>query len=159
LLYARLQKPAALESVSCKAIFEQVKADLADQLAASKAMLSAEALPDVIGDSDRLYQLLLNLVANANKFRRTGEVPQIRIFAEERKREWTFCVEDNGIGVEPEYSTVIFDAFRQLHSQSAYEGSGLGLMICRQIVEQHGGRIWVESEPKSGSRFYFTLQK
>jgi len=120
LLYARLQKPAALESVSVQATFEQAKTDLADQLAASKATVSAGVLPTVIGDPDRLYQLLLNLMANSNKFRRADEAPRIAVSAVEGPSEWTFCVEDNGIGVEAEYSSIIFEAFQRLHSQAAF---------------------------------------
>jgi hypothetical protein len=158
LAYARLQKPPASRRVDCSVILERVRGDLGEQLAVSGASLNVGSLPTVMGDPDRLYQLFLNLIGNANKFRRPGESPRISVLAESKSGEWLFTVEDDGIGVDAEHAGAIFDSFHRLHSQSEYEGSGLGLMICRQIVEQHGGKIWVESALVRGSRFIFTLK-
>lgn len=159
LAYAGLQKPAAASPVNCDVLVEQIRTDLARDLSASNAVLKVGPLPTVVGDAERLYQLFLNLVANANKFRRPGEPPCIAVSAEERGQDWLFSVEDNGIGVDSKYADLVFESFQRLNSQDAYEGSGLGLMICRQIVEQHGGRIWLESQPGKGCRFHFTLSK
>jgi signal transduction histidine kinase len=155
--YARLQRPASLANVPCDTLIDQVRSDLADTLAASQATLSADGMPTVHGDADRLYQLFLNLISNALKFRRADVPPRVTVSAREQGTDWSFCVEDNGIGIEPQHQATVFKAFWRLHAQSKYEGSGLGLAIAQQIVEQHGGRIWVESAPEGGARFCFTL--
>jgi signal transduction histidine kinase len=152
-----LQKPARYVAVNCEALLEQVKTDLAEPLQSSAATIEVGELPWVRGDADRLYQLFLNLVSNAIKFRRAEEPLVLSVLAESRGADAIICVKDNGIGVDPNYLNVIFDAFRRLHTQSAYEGSGLGLAICKQIVEEHGGRIWVRSEPGRGSQFFVAL--
>jgi len=155
--YARLQRPKEFTQVNCQDLALQAKADLADQLVANNAKVEISALPTLVGDPARLYQLFLNLLANANKFRRPGVDPSVVLSSQAKGSEWIFCVEDNGIGIEPEFRTAVFEPFRRLNSNQHYEATGLGLVICRQIVEQHRGRIWVESEPGVGSRFYFCL--
>jgi chemotaxis family two-component system sensor kinase Cph1 len=126
-------------------------------LAKAGATLHAGSLPSLTGDRDRIYQLFMNLIGNALKFQRPDRVPEVRVSALERDGESVLCVADNGIGIAPEYCSAVFDAFRRLHNQSQYEGSGLGLAICQQIVEQHCGRIWVESQLGQGAQFMFTL--
>ena len=101
----------------------------------------------------------MNLISNALKFQRPGAAPRVAIAAEARDAEWVFKVEDNGIGIEAAHVKVVFAAFKRLHAASQYEGSGLGLAICQQVVEQHGGRIWVESDIGQGSRFQFSLPR
>jgi signal transduction histidine kinase len=155
--YARLQRPKAFTEVNCRELALQAKNDLGDQLDRANATVTVGELPTINGDSARLYQLFLNLIANANKFRKPGTDPSVIVSSEAKGVEWIFCVEDNGIGISPEYRTAVFEPFRRLNSNQLYEGTGLGLVICRQIVEQHRGRIWVESEPGVGSRFYFAL--
>ena len=157
LSYAQLRRPAEWTDVDCGTIVAQLRSDLSASLAKSQATLEVERLPVIYGDLDRIYQLFMNLISNALKFQRPGELPNVRVSAEERDGQWVFCVADNGIGIDPEYCKVVFDAFRRLHNQSKYEGSGLGLAICQQIVELHSGRIWVESKLQEGSRFLFTL--
>jgi two-component system, sensor histidine kinase and response regulator len=159
LVYAGLQKPGAHAEVDCDAVLEHVRADLAEALARSEAQLLAEPLPKLRGDVDRIYQLLLNLIGNALKFRSPERPAQIRVWARELPDAHQFCVEDNGIGIDPAHQSGIFDEFERVYSQSQYEGSGLGLAICRQIIAQHGGRIWLESEPGRGSRFFFSLPR
>lgn len=119
---------------------------------------TASNLPVVTGNKLLLYQLFQNLVGNALKYR-GEENPVIAIGCSDRGNEWQFFVKDNGIGIDPRYFDKIFIIFQRLHNKTAYSGTGIGLAICKKIVERHGGRIWVESHPGQGSTFYFTLQK
>jgi light-regulated signal transduction histidine kinase (bacteriophytochrome) len=159
LAYARLQKPIAWITVDCNQTAEQVRADLGERIKAAGATVEIAPLPTIRADSARIYQLFLNLIGNAIKFRRPDTPPHVRVSAEARGNETTFCVADNGIGIAPEHQAVVFEAFRKLHNRTQFEGSGLGLTICQQIVEQHGGRLWVESKPEAGTKFFFTLGK
>jgi light-regulated signal transduction histidine kinase (bacteriophytochrome) len=105
----------------------------------------------------QLAQVFQNLISNAIKFR-SEKVPEIEISAEKKADEWLFSIQDNGIGIDPRFSERIFEVFKRLHKKEEYPGTGIGLSICKKIVERHGGNIWVESEPGKGSIFYFTLQ-
>jgi signal transduction histidine kinase len=113
-------------------------------------------LPSIVAEQTQLTQLFQNLISNAIKFR-GKEPPRITISAEKRDREWILSVADNGIGIAPEYAETIFVIFKRLHTQEEYAGSGIGLAICKKVVEQHGGRIWMESEPGKGSTFKVAL--
>ncbi len=157
--YARLQRPVAHVQVDCNAVLQHVQEDLADRIAASQATLNIGELPTVTGDPDRLYQLFFNLVGNALKFQRPGERPSVSVRAAHQGATTIFCVEDNGIGIDAKHRTKVFDAFLRLHDESRYQGTGLGLAICQHIVEQHHGRMWVESELGSGSRFFVELAR
>jgi two-component system sensor histidine kinase/response regulator len=159
LAYARLQKPAAWTRVDCNQIADQVKADLAERITAASATVEVGALPAVRGDSARVYQLFLNLIGNALKFRRPDAPARVEVTALRAGTETVFTVADNGIGVAPEHQKTVFEAFRRLHNRTQYDGSGLGLAICQQIVEQHGGRIWLESHPDQGAKVHFTFAK
>ena len=135
---------------------ERALAHLRLALEESGAEVKVEPLPWVKGDESQLAQLLQNLVGNAVKFR--GErPPRIRISATREEDTLTVSVEDNGIGIEPQYYERIFAIFQRLHGKEEYPGTGIGLSICKKIVERHGGRIWVESTPGQGSTFRFTL--
>ena len=140
----------------CDEILKQVLAGLKLQIEESGALITSDPLPAVMADASQLYQVFQNLISNAIKFR--GEkIPEIYVSAERKKGELIFSVSDNGIGFEEKYAGKIFDIFKRLYPASKYPGSGIGLTICRKIIERHKGRIWAESEPGKGSVFYFTL--
>jgi signal transduction histidine kinase len=123
----------------------------------SGAEVVAGELPTVCGDERQLVQLLQNFITNAIKFRREGVDPRIEVSAERQDERWLLSVADNGIGIDLSQAERVFEIFQRLHTRDRYEGTGIGLAICRKIVERHGGRIWVESTPGEGSTFYFTL--
>ena len=144
-------KPIDCSSVLSKAIF-----NLQVAIRESGTLVTHDNLPTVMSDSTLLTSLFQNLLGNAIKFR--GEQPlRVHISAERKKNEWQFSVRDTGIGIEPQQTERIFGVFQRLHTREKYKGTGLGLAICKRIVERHGGRIWVESEPGKGSIFYFTI--
>ncbi|KIL99689.1 Phytochrome two-component sensor histidine kinase Cyanobacterial phytochrome B [Paramagnetospirillum magnetotacticum MS-1] len=116
-----------------------------------------EVLPTVLGDAEELMRLFQNLIGNAIKYRDPERKPVISIEAENTGKEWILTVIDNGIGIEPKYFERVFLIFQRLHRRGEYEGTGIGLAVCKKIVEHHGGRIWVESTPGQGSRFSVTL--
>jgi len=155
------------EPTACEAIVDAAVANLKLVVEESGAKLTRGPLPTVMGDAVQLIQLFQNLLGNALKFRREAP-PEMSIGAERRPKadaaslgvppyEWVFHVRDNGIGIEPQYFERIFVIFQRLHTQEQYPGTGIGLAICRKIVERHGGRIWLESETKKGTCFYFAL--
>ena len=124
----------------------------------SEAQISSDPLPNVVADHMQLTQLFQNIISNALKFK--GEnPPRIRITCRERAGEWMFSISDNGIGIAPEYTERIFQMFQRLHGVGKFPGTGIGLAISKRIVERHGGRIWVESEPNQGSTFHFTIAR
>jgi PAS domain S-box-containing protein len=157
LSYSRLgTQGKPLELTGSESALAQALANLQLAIAENEAVVSHDPLPTVWADETQLVQLFQNLVGNAIKFRST-QPPRIHISAEQKEREWLFSVSDNGIGIEPEYAERIFVIFQRLHSQAEYSGTGIGLAFCKRIVERHGGRIWMESQPGQGATFYFTL--
>ncbi len=120
------------------------------------ALVTHDPLPSVKADERQMTQLFQNLISNAIKFR-GQQPPRIHVSATRRDDEWLFSVQDNGIGIDSQYADRIFVIFQRLHNRDEYSGTGIGLAICKKIVERHGGRIWVESEPGKGSIFFFTL--
>lgn len=121
------------------------------------AQISRDPMPKILGDETQLIQLLQNLVGNAIKFRKPDQLPAVRIGATRIGKAWQFSVQDNGIGISPEYFERIFIIFQRLHAKTDYPGTGIGLALCKKIVERHGGRIWVESRPGEGTTFHFTV--
>jgi PAS domain S-box-containing protein len=142
--------------IDCNAVVRQSIANLEIAIAESHATVTHKSLPTINADRTQLIQLFQNLISNAVKFRR-NESPQVRIQAQLRNQEWLFCVRDNGIGIDSKYLTRIFEVFKRLHSRTAFSGTGIGLAICKKIVEGHGGTIWAESQPGLGTAFYFTI--
>ncbi|WP_305880286.1 GAF domain-containing protein [Deinococcus sp. QL22] len=148
---------AALEPVNTGGILVQVRQDLDAQLGRTGAQLELGELPDVRGDASQLRQLFQNLIGNALKFSHPERPPVVRVQAQRDGALVRFSVQDNGVGIAPEYFERIFTIFQRLHTREQYEGSGIGLSIVRKIVERHGGRIWLESTPAMGTTFVFTL--
>jgi PAS domain S-box-containing protein len=122
----------------------------------SGAVVTHDVLPTIRADKTQLSQVLQNLIANAIKYR-SAEVPHVHVAAQNGDNEWIFSVSDNGMGIDPQYFERIFVLFQRLHGQGEFSGTGIGLAICKKIVERRGGRIWVESQPEEGSTFYFTV--
>ncbi len=148
-------KPFA--ATSCEDLFENVIANLQIAIEENSAVITHDPLPVVSSDDVQLTQVFQNLISNAIKFRKKEQPPHIHISARQEGREWSFSFQDNGIGIEPQYKESLFIMFKQVHGRKEYPGTGIGLSICKRIVERHGGRIWVESEHGRGSTFYFTI--
>jgi signal transduction histidine kinase len=146
----------AFEPMDCEGILEKVLANLQTTIDGSAASVTHGALPTIVADASQMLQLFQNLIGNAIKFHSEGS-PHVHVAAEPRGGDWLFSVSDNGIGIEPKYRDRIFVIFQRLHSRSEYPGTGIGLAICKKIVERHSGRIWVESEAGKGSTFHFTI--
>ena len=151
-------KAKPFREVDCAAVVDTVTRSLRMAIEDCGAQLTIEPLPKVMGDALQLEQLFQNLITNAIKFH-GAQAPQVRIEAQAEDGYWSFSVQDNGIGIAPEYFTRIFVLFQRLHHRDAYPGTGIGLAICKKIVEHHGGRIWVESELGKGCAFRFTLPR
>lgn len=144
--------------VSMREAFDRASSLLDVEIRESSATITVADLPEVSGDRSQLVQLLLNLVGNAIKYRGT-EAPRVHLSARSRDTDWLFEVRDNGIGIAPKYHQQVFEIFKRLHDQKQYPGTGIGLAICRRVVDRHGGKIWVESTAGEGSTFFFTLAK
>ena len=142
--------------MECEEVYSAALANLNAAIEEAGAEVAHEPLPALHADPVQLGQVFQNLISNAIKFR-DRQSPRIEVSACRQGAEWTFAVRDNGIGIEAEHAAKIFKAFERLHSQAAYPGSGIGLATCKKIVERHGGRIWMESEPGCGSTFRFTI--
>lgn len=157
LAYSRVgTRGRPFEPTECNAVVDQVLADLAPAIEDSGATIERGDLPTISADPSQIHQLFQNLIGNAMKFR--GErAPVVRVSAKRQDSMWRFSVADNGIGIEPQYQDRIFVLFQRLHSRGEYPGTGIGLAICKRIVERHGGKIWVESVPGESTTFLFTL--
>jgi len=155
--YSKLEtKGKALAPINCSVALEQAVFNLHVAIELSGAKLTYDLLPTVMADATQISSLFQNLIGNSIKYR-GKERPEIHISADKKGDEWLFSVRDNGIGIDSQYFEKILDVFRRLHTREKYDGTGIGLAICKKIVERHGGKIWVESEPDKGSKFYFTI--
>ena len=139
-----------------EAVLARAVANLQTAVQENDALLTHDPLPTVRGDATQLMQLFQNLVGNGLKFR-SDRRPQIHVSARRVGGQWEFSVRDNGIGIAPEYWEQIFIIFQRLHTRKKYPGTGIGLALCKKIVERHGGRIWLDSRPGEGTTFYFTI--
>jgi PAS domain S-box-containing protein len=156
LSYSRAGKGREFAPVDAAAPMRWALANLDLAIAEARAKITYGAMPAVMGDEAQLGELFQNLIGNALKFR-SDRPAEINIAAERKDRLWEFAVSDNGIGIDPRHSSRIFTIFQRLHSRSSYPGTGIGLALCRRIVDRHGGRIWVESEIGKGTTFRFTI--
>ena len=155
--YSRLGTTARpFAPTDCEAVLERALANLTVAVAESGASVTHDPLPVVCIDEQEFVQLFQNLIGNALKFR-SSEWPRIHLSASRSGKDWLFSVRDNGIGIEPRFAERIFVIFQRLHGREEYPGTGIGLALCKKIVERHGGRIWVESELGRGAAFFFTV--
>ncbi|MFL5753866.1 MAG: PAS domain S-box protein [Bacteroidia bacterium] len=159
LAYSRVgRQDSGFDKVDCEKVIAAVMAHLRETIHENKAVITYSSLPTLEGNELMLIQLFQNLISNAIKFHGTSP-PEIHISAKKQKKQWLFSVRDNGIGIDQKFSEKIFIIFQRLHSGSMFEGTGIGLAICKKIVERHGGKIWFESEPGKGATFYFTIKE
>jgi len=159
LAYSRIGRQGnPLVPTDARAAFDQSLVNLRTIIEESGATITHDPLPTVLADPMQLMLLFQNLIGNALKYR-GNHPPEVHVSAQEDENECLFAVRDNGIGIDPKYKDRIFLIFQRLHTRDEYPGTGIGLAICKRIVERHGGRIWVESRPGQGSTFYFTLAR
>ncbi|MGB7749690.1 MAG: PAS domain S-box protein [Verrucomicrobiia bacterium] len=146
------------EPTDSHSVLGEAVRNLAALIEENRAVITNDDLPMVRADASQLALVFQNLVANAIKFRRQ-DLPRIHVSAQDQGREWVFAVQDNGIGIEPRHAERVFVLFQRLHTREEYPGTGIGLAVCKRIVERHGGKIWLASEPGNGSTFFFTIPK
>jgi len=157
LAYSRTTRSEGrIELVSTESACHSALNNLREAIESSGAEITIAPLPEVAADSVMLIQVFQNLIGNAVKYRKDGVAPRVQVTAERQDRQWVFSITDNGIGFDPSEQDV-FELFRRLHPHSGYAGTGVGLTICKRIVNRLGGHIWVESTPEKGSTFRFTL--
>jgi signal transduction histidine kinase len=159
LAYSRVgRRGEVFKPIDCGTVVEAALKNLKVAIEESGAVVTHDPLPTVMADGGQLGQLFQNLIGNALKFR-NEEPPRVHVTSERNGREWVFSVRDNGIGIDPQYAERIFMIFQRLHTREEYSGTGIGLAVCKKIVERHGGRIWVESKPGEGAIFHFTFPR
>lgn len=157
--YSRVQtKAKPFEKIECETALAEAVRNLQMAVQENGAFITHDPLPAIKADPSQIVRVFQNLIGNAIKFRKPEEPPKIHVASEDRGNKWIFSVRDNGIGIEPASKEMIFTIFQRLHGRK-YPGTGIGLAICKRIIERHGGEIWVESEPGKGSVFYFTIPK
>jgi light-regulated signal transduction histidine kinase (bacteriophytochrome) len=155
--YSRVQSRGnPFLATDCEDVFAQVLRALSVRIEETQAVVTSDSLPTVYADRTQLGQLFQNLVGNALKFH-GPRPPRVHVTAKQNGREWVFSVRDEGIGLDPQFAERIFVIFQRLHTRREYPGTGVGLALCKKIVERHGGRIWVNSQPGRGATFFFTL--
>lgn len=159
LTYSQLGKQEfASEWINCKDILDIVLVTSQESILKSKATIKIDTMPDIYASKPQMVQVFQNLISNSIKFHKET-IPELHISAKEYDKEWLFSINDNGIGIDKKYEERIFVIFQRLNSREIYDGTGIGLTICKKIVEKHGGKIWFESELGVGTTFYFTIKK
>ncbi len=155
--YSRVgRSQKSFDLIDCNLVFEDACANLQLAIRKNQASVTRGDLPRVIGDNFQLLQLFQNLIGNAIKYR-SSQPPLVVFGVSRQENNWVFSVQDNGIGIAKQHYQRVFQIFQRLHTQKEYSGTGIGLAICQRIVDRHGGRLWVESEPDRGSTFYFSI--
>jgi light-regulated signal transduction histidine kinase (bacteriophytochrome) len=155
--YSRLgRRPPEIKEVDCAEIVDEALEGVDERIEETGATVKLDVHATIAGDPSELARLFGSLLDNAIKFR-SDAPPEIRVLASRERDGWCFCVRDNGIGIDPAQHERIFEIFQRLHTREEYPGTGVGLAICKKIVDRHGGRIWVESAPGLGSTFCFTI--
>jgi PAS domain S-box-containing protein len=153
------RKTVPFAAVNINDVVHVALSHLSKTVTATQATVEYKDLPTVMGDTYQLVSLFENILDNSLKFRSAGQLPKITISFEEKDDKYIFEIKDNGIGIDNKFHKRIFAIFQRLHTQGEYEGTGIGLAVCKKIVERHGGDMWVESEPGTGSNFYFSIKK
>lgn len=156
--YSLIGRQKSFDTIDLSSVLKEVFANLKTTIEESGAEIEWAGLPTVKANRLGMAQLFQNLIVNAIKYR-SEKIPEILITAESKPDMWIFSIKDNGIGIDPQFKERIFEMFQRLHPKSEYSGTGVGLAVCKKIVENHGGKIWVESQKGSGSVFYFTIRK
>lgn len=149
----------SLRNIPSSVLVQEVLTLLQSAIDISKAKIVCEDLPNIVSDPVLFSRVIQNLVSNAIKFRDPKRQSEVTISAEDRRNKWVFCVKDNGIGISKDYYETVFEYFTRLNSKYDYPGSGIGLAVCKKIIEDFGNTIWIESEVGKGSSFYFTVDK
>ena len=157
LAYSRVGTQAKeFAPTDCEAILDGTLAGLKKTIEENGAVITRDPLPTVMGDGTQLGQLFQNLIGNGIKFRGAAP-PRIHVSSRRNGKGWVFSVRDHGIGIDPQYAERIFVMFQRLHTKGEYPGTGIGLAVCKKIIERHGGQIWIESQPGEGATFHFTI--
>ncbi len=156
--FGRIGQNSTLTTINMNDVVQNVVNDLNQLIEENQAKIKSEQLPELVGYRKEIHFLIQNILSNAIKFKNETP-PLITISANDNMRFWQFCIEDNGIGIAKDQQQKIFQIFQRLHGKKDYDGTGIGLAHCKKITELLGGDIWVESTPKVGSKFYFTISK
>jgi light-regulated signal transduction histidine kinase (bacteriophytochrome) len=160
LIYSRIgSRGVPLQEVDMNNVMSIVKSNLSLLIDETESVIQYPTLPVIQADPNQMVQLMQNLLVNAIKFRKQTEVPRVHIAYRDKENFWQFEVADNGIGIEEQHRERIFQIFQRLHNREEYAGTGIGLALCRKIVERHGGTIWEEPSPLGGACFAFTIKK
>lgn len=158
LVYSKVDlKGIEWELTEVETALNKALSNLRGRMTETGAVITYDPMPTIVADSTQLMQLFQNLLGNAIKFKKKDETPRIHVGVKRQEDNWLFSVQDNGIGLDPQFADRIFVIFQRLHTRDEYPGSGMGLAICKKIVECHRGQIWVESELGRGATFYFTI--
>jgi light-regulated signal transduction histidine kinase (bacteriophytochrome) len=154
--FSRLNNTSLSKTININAVLSTVIKNLSQEIEETNAVITYNDLPEILGDANLFIKLFHHLISNAIKFK-SNDAPQISITAKKVDNGYCFAVKDNGIGIPKKYSEKIFIIFQRLHAKHIYPGAGIGLAVCKKIIEKYNGKIWVDSEPNEGSTFYFTI--